>query len=208
MTKLKCPKCNHEWDYKGKASFATCPSCLSKVKVIKEEDLKMNAALAFEQIALRLHTTYQLGEAVSTLATKLKKHVNIVPESKKMSVNKDHHFSNTYIIELPLDSAPNHVWQDIFERIWKSSRDVWDRKLTIVDNKLRLITTLDNIEEKLDWIKHVIEQTNKAIDEYYQKTEGKEKTPMAIAEQQNKKQISEKKAGIQEARKLFKRKFG
>jgi hypothetical protein len=191
MTKLKCPKCNHEWNYKGKASFATCPSCLSKVKVIKEEELKMNAALAFEQTALRLHTTSQLGEVVSTLATKLKKHVNIVPDSKKMSVSKSHHFSDTYIIELPLDSTPNHVWQDIFERIWKSSRDVWDRKLAIVDNKLRLITTLDNIEEKLDWIKYVIEQTNKAIGEYSQKTDNK-KTDVATSVKRDSKKLSRK----------------
>jgi len=207
MTKIECPKCKHQWDYKGKASFATCPSCLSKVKVIKEDKLKMDAVLAFEQIALRLHTTSRLGEVISTLA-KLKKHVNIVPSSKKMSVSKDHHFSNTYIIELPLDSTPNYVWQDIFERVWRSSRDVWDRKLAIVGNKLRLITTLDNMEEKLDWIKHVIEQTNKAIDEYFQKTEIKEQTIRAIAEQQNKKEIRDKKSEFREIRKLLKRKFG
>ncbi len=33
IMKLKCKKCKHKWNYKGKAVFATCPSCLSKVKV-------------------------------------------------------------------------------------------------------------------------------------------------------------------------------
>jgi hypothetical protein len=192
MAKLKCPKCNHEWNYKGKASFATCPSCLSKVKVIKEEELKMSAALAFEQTALRLHTTYQLGEVVSTLATKLKKHANIVPDIKKISVSKDHHFSNTYIIELPLDSTPDYVWRDIFERIWKSSRDVWDRKLAIIGNKLRLVTTLENIEEKLNWVKNVVEQTNKVIDEHYHKTARRKKIIKALAEQRNMKNVEKK----------------
>ena len=30
---MKCDKCGHEWDYKGSHKFATCPSCLGKVKV-------------------------------------------------------------------------------------------------------------------------------------------------------------------------------
>lgn len=33
MPVLKCQNCGHEWNYKGKAKYATCPSCLSKVKV-------------------------------------------------------------------------------------------------------------------------------------------------------------------------------
>lgn len=31
--KLKCQNCKHKWEYKGKNLFATCPSCLYKVKV-------------------------------------------------------------------------------------------------------------------------------------------------------------------------------
>ena len=32
--RLKCKRCGHEWDYKGKNPYyATCPFCLSKVKV-------------------------------------------------------------------------------------------------------------------------------------------------------------------------------
>jgi KaiC/GvpD/RAD55 family RecA-like ATPase len=62
--------------------------------------------------------------------------------------------------------VPDHVWQDIFEREWKSSRHLWDRKLFIVGDKVRLITTEEDFEEKLDWIENVINQTNKAIDEY------------------------------------------
>lgn len=25
--KVKCPKCGHEWNYKGKLLAVTCPSC-------------------------------------------------------------------------------------------------------------------------------------------------------------------------------------
>jgi hypothetical protein len=36
---LKCtnPKCEREWEYKGKSEFyATCPSCLNKVRINKK----------------------------------------------------------------------------------------------------------------------------------------------------------------------------
>src|SRR5579875_2819426 len=30
---LECPKCHHKWDYKGNLKLATCPNCMTKVKV-------------------------------------------------------------------------------------------------------------------------------------------------------------------------------
>jgi len=36
--KLKCKKCKHDWNYKGKSKYyATCPQCYNKVKVVKEK---------------------------------------------------------------------------------------------------------------------------------------------------------------------------
>jgi len=36
--KLVCSHCGHSWNYKGKNSiYATCPDCLGKTKVKKEE---------------------------------------------------------------------------------------------------------------------------------------------------------------------------
>lgn len=32
MTQTKCPKCSHEWNYKGHARFITCPTCRSIFK--------------------------------------------------------------------------------------------------------------------------------------------------------------------------------
>jgi uncharacterized Zn finger protein (UPF0148 family) len=31
MIRLKCPKCNYEWNYRGKLFMACCPNCLKKV---------------------------------------------------------------------------------------------------------------------------------------------------------------------------------
>jgi len=41
--KLKCSKCNHEWDYQGKSKFyVTCPHCYRKININikKREDTK------------------------------------------------------------------------------------------------------------------------------------------------------------------------
>ena len=84
----------------------------------------------------------------------------------KIAIRIDRYFPNAYIIDLPLDSIPDHIWQDIFERTWKSSRHLWDRKLFVIGDKLRLVTTADEFGDKLDWIEQVTKETNKNIDEY------------------------------------------
>lgn len=84
----------------------------------------------------------------------------------KIAIERDQYFQGAYIIDLPLDSTPDHVWQDIFEHEWKSSRYLWDRKLFVIGDKLRLLSTPNEIGSKLDWIKQILEQTNKGIDDY------------------------------------------
>ncbi|RLI21374.1 hypothetical protein DRO54_03880 [Candidatus Bathyarchaeota archaeon] len=96
------------------------------------------------------------------------KKVNLLKpfDISKISIKRDRYFPNAYIIDLPLDSVPDHIWQYIFEQKWKSSRHLWDRKLFVIGDKLRLVTSPDNFEEKLDWIEQIIKETNKAIDEH------------------------------------------
>jgi Zn finger protein HypA/HybF involved in hydrogenase expression len=42
--KIKCYKCNHEWEYKGKSkNYITCPDCYRKIRIIiNERRLKTN----------------------------------------------------------------------------------------------------------------------------------------------------------------------
>ena len=89
----------------------------------------------------------------------------------KIIIRRDHYFSNAYVIDFPLDTTPDHVWQDIFEREWKSSRHLWDRKLFVVGDKLRLVTQASDIEDKVDWIKQIMEKANQRIDFYNQEAE-------------------------------------
>lgn len=121
-----------------------------------------------------------------------------------ISIHRDHYFPNAYIIDLPLDSLPDHVWLYIFEREWKISRHLWDRKLFVVGDKLRLVTTEHGIEEKIDWVKKVIESTNKRVDEY-----NKEVDVHAVqAEEEARKQAEEEKAKAEAIKDIVRRRFG
>lgn len=86
-------------------------------------------------------------------------------DADTVAIGKDYYFANAFVVDLPLETVPDHVWQDIFEREWKSGRHLWDRRLFVVGEKLRLVTTVNDIEDKLDWVKQVIERTNRDIDE-------------------------------------------
>jgi len=121
----------------------------------------------------------------------------------KITIKRDLYFRRAYIIDLPLDSMPDHVWQDIFEQEWKSSRHLWDRKLFVLGDKLRLVTTANEIEEKLDWIKQVIEQTNKGIEEYNREAEARR----AQIGEQVKRQMLEEEAKVEGIRNVLRRRY-
>ena len=109
------------------------------------------------------------------------------------------------IIDLPLDSMPDHVWQDIFERTWKSSRHLWDRKLFVLSDKLRLVTSVDAFEDKLNWIEQVIKETNKTIDEYNRVAQQGEKA--RIKEEIEKQTLLEEKASVEMMRDNLRKRF-
>jgi len=116
----------------------------------------------------------------------------------KTTIKKDRYFPSAYIIDLPLDSIPDHIWQDIFERTWKSSRHLWDRKLFVIGDKLRLVTTADEFGDKLDWIEQIIKETNKGIDEYDR---------MVKKEEMQRQTLWEEKARVERMRAALRRTF-
>jgi hypothetical protein len=122
-----------------------------------------------------------------------------------IAISKDRYFADAYVIDLPLDSVPNHVWQDIFEREWKSSRHLWDRKLFVVGDNLRLVTTKDDIEDKLDWVRQVIERTNASLDEYNREEEAR---GQQIEKKKRNRASQEEKISIDMIRDNLRRRFG
>jgi len=123
----------------------------------------------------------------------------------KITIRRDRYFPNAYMIDLPLDSMPDHVWQDIFERTWKSSRHLWDRKLFVIGDKLRLVTTANEFGDKLDWIEQVLKETNKNIDEHNRLVQLKEET--RIEEGKQRREQWEEKARVELMRETLKRRF-
>jgi len=100
----------------------------------------------------------------------LGKKVNLLKsiDVDRIPIRRDSFFTNAYVIELPLDSQPDYIWQTIFEQEWKSSLHLWERKVVIVGDKLLLITTPTEIEEKIDWLKRMMGSTNNRVEEFNQ----------------------------------------
>jgi len=86
----------------------------------------------------------------------------------KIRIGRDIFLTNAFVIEFPLDSQPDYVWQTFFEQEWKSSLHLWERKAVIVSDKLLLITSPTEIEEKIDWLKRMIESTNMRVERFNQ----------------------------------------
>jgi len=84
-------------------------------------------------------------------------------DTSKIRVSQNPTFPDAYIVDLPLDSVPDQEWRDAFDLKWKSSRDLWDRKLLLIQDKVRLVTTADGFVEKLEWVEKTINETNDAI---------------------------------------------
>ena len=123
----------------------------------------------------------------------------------KITIRRDSYFPSAYITDLPLNSMPDHIWQDIFERAWKSSRHLWDRKLFVIGDKLRLVTTANEFGDKLDWIEQVIEETNKNIDEYNRLVQLEEETRIKVGKQRQ--ELWEEKARVERMKETLKKRF-
>jgi len=93
----------------------------------------------------------------------------------EIQIQKDIFLTGAYVIELPLDSQPDYVWQTLFEQEWKSSLHLWERKVVVLGNKLLLITTPTEIPEKIDWLQKMIESTNRRVERLNQTQKAKEK---------------------------------
>lgn len=124
-----------------------------------------------------------------------------------INIRRDHYFRSAYIIDLPLDSVPDHIWLDIFEQKWRSSRHLWDRKVFVIGDKLRLVTTVDDFGEKLDWIEHVIKETNKAVDEYNAAVKMEKELIVKAELEADKQTLWEERARVEALRETLRKRF-
>ena len=124
----------------------------------------------------------------------------------KTTIEKDSYFLGAYLIDFPLDSMPDHVWLDIFERVWKTSIHLWDRKMFIVGDKLRLITTPNEFEDKLDWVEQVLKDANKKVDEYNRAARLEKLTK--LKEEMQKQRVWEERGNIELMKEMLRKRFG
>ena len=125
-------------------------------------------------------------------------------EVDKINITQDAYFVNAFLVDLPLDATPDHVWQDVFDQKWKASRHLWDRKLFVIGNKLRLVTPSDEFENKLTWVEKIIEETNRTIDQYLVGLQQDEER--RIKEEVHKQTAWEEKARIEMIKDILRRK--
>ncbi|MCJ7699295.1 hypothetical protein MUO56_03485, partial [Candidatus Bathyarchaeota archaeon] len=72
---------------------------------------------------------------------------------------------------LPLDGHPSYAWHTLFELELWSSLDFWDRKVVAVEDQLKLVTTLNNLQEKLNWLERIVLATTRRVDEHNRNVE-------------------------------------
>jgi len=122
-----------------------------------------------------------------------------------IEVRKDEYFADAFIVDLPLDSMPDHIWQDIFESKWRTSRHLWDRKLFVIGDKLRLVTSPDDFQAKLDWVEAMIHEANNAVDEQILASEREQER--RTKDEVLKQTLWEEKARIEIIKETLRRKF-
>jgi hypothetical protein len=83
-----------------------------------------------------------------------------------VDIREDPFRRDAYVISLHLDAIPSYVWHTLFQIELVSSLDFWDRKVLIVGDELKLVTTRDNLQGKLDWLEKIVAATNKRVDEH------------------------------------------
>ncbi len=84
----------------------------------------------------------------------------------RIIIERDHCFPGAYSVDLALDAVPDHVWLEMFENEWRLSRRLWDRKLYVVGDILRLVTPSTDVAEKIKWVQEIVKQTNINVEEY------------------------------------------
>ena len=81
-------------------------------------------------------------------------------------MEKDDSFPKAYAVYVPLDSTPDDIWEQCFERELKASFYMWKRQVTVEGDTLRAVTASDEIEDRINWIKKLVNETNHCVEEY------------------------------------------
>lgn len=124
---------------------------------------------------------YRTEISKGVFMTKLSKKVNVKEplDANKLHMEKDDSFEKAYTIYIPLDATPDHVWEQCFERECKASFYTLKRKVTVEGDKLRAVTTPDEIKGRIEWIRKLVDAANQCVDEYNKEMKRREQADQA-----------------------------
>jgi len=110
--------------------------------------------------------------------TYLSRKVNLKPiDPEKLKIEKSVLLVGAYVFDLELDSTPDHHWILAFEAELQASRYMrTGTPVAVVGNKLEVLTLPDEIEGKVEWIKGLVDSTNKSIEKYYEQIKQRHET--------------------------------
>jgi len=123
------------------------------------------------------------------------KKVNLKPvDPDKLKIEKSDEFPEAYAFELELDFTPDDIWEEIFEQERKTSFYPLKSKVTVIGNRLRVVTASNEIEGKIGWVKGLVESTNQRVDAYNEevKVRNKAEEQERAREQETIKKMREK----------------
>jgi len=101
--------------------------------------------------------------------------VNLKPiDPDKLKIEKSPLLPGAYVFDLELDSTPDHHWILAFEAARQASRRMRARTpVAVVGSKLEVATLPDEIRDKVEWVKGLVDSTNNRIENYNEQIEQK-----------------------------------
>jgi hypothetical protein len=114
--------------------------------------------------------------------TRLLRKVNLKEpiDPDKLNVEKAYPEKELYNVDFPLDSTPDYVWEQCFEREARIAILNLQRRVKIVGNNLRITAPLNEVNKgMIEGIKKLVNATNQCVEEYDKEMLQREKVEQA-----------------------------
>jgi hypothetical protein len=85
-------------------------------------------------------------------------------------VEKDNSFPKAYAFYVALSQAPEPIWVELFMSRYESVFTNMKRGMTIQGGHIRVVTAPGEEEEHVRFLRQVVEETNKDVDEHNRKS--------------------------------------
>ena len=115
------------------------------------------------------------------------------------TVEKDDSFPAAYAFYIRLSGRPERQWVDIFNFEWKRSLYLMKTEISVVGDKLRLISGAeDNIQNHIAFARDLVRKTNERVEEDNRRIELMEKRKRGAGDEidREKEEIRRKLKGI------------